>query len=81
MNDLENIPLGLIVAWASVICSGSSPVHVACLWAFCLGRAAHSYFYAKAMQPWRAAGRSVAFAATFIMGGNALRSAVPPQNF
>merc|ERR1719486_1342973 len=42
MNDLENIPLGLIVAWAGVLCRGSRKVQVAALWAFCLGRYAHS---------------------------------------
>jgi len=76
MNDLENIPLGLIVAWAGVLCGGSSTVHVTSLWAFCLGRFAHSYFYAKAIQPWRAVGWGVAFAATFGMGGNALMAAL-----
>eukprot|EP00622_Pseudochattonella_farcimen_P008150 FR744325.1.p1 GENE.FR744325.1~~FR744325.1.p1 ORF type:complete len:157 (+),score=17.96 FR744325.1:54-473(+) len=72
MNDLENIPLGLIVAWMGVLCGGNRWIHLASLWAFCLGRLVHSYCYAKAIQPWRAISWGVAFGATFITGGNAL---------
>merc|ERR1712013_66443 len=76
MNDLENIPLGLIVAWMGVLCGGSRKVHLAALWAFCVGRYIHSYCYAKAIQPWRALGWGIGFVATFVMGGNAVMAAL-----
>lgn len=72
MNDLENIPLGLIAAWMGVLCGGSSWVQLVSVWAFCVGRCLHSYAYMKALQPWRAIGWGVAFVATWAMAGNAV---------
>lgn len=72
MNDVENIPLGLIVAWMAVLCGGNQYVHVGSLWAFCLGRYAHSYAYFHAIQPMRAICFMVGLVATFVLAGNAV---------
>jgi glutathione S-transferase len=52
-NDLENIPLGLIVAWGSLLCKPNPMLYTTFLWLFCLGRVIHSYAFATAMQPLR----------------------------
>lgn len=52
-NDLENLPLGLIVAWSSLLCDPNVTAQMVLLWTFCIGRVAHSYAYANAMQPMR----------------------------
>mmetsp|Transcript_8211 Transcript_8211/g.17830 ORF Transcript_8211/g.17830 Transcript_8211/m.17830 type:complete len:155 (-) Transcript_8211:309-773(-) len=75
MNDLENIPLGLVAAWAGVLCGGGRDVHVAAVWAFCAGRCVHSYAYLYARQPMRAIGFLVGLLATFVLAGNALFAA------
>lgn len=72
MNDLENIPLGLIAAWMGVVCGGNPTVHVASLWCFCAGRFAHTYAYLYAKQPLRAIAWGMGFLATFVMAGNAV---------
>lgn len=72
MNDLENIPLGLIVAWMGVLCGGNQYVHLSSLWAFCLGRCGHTYAYHHAIQPMRAICFLVGIVATFVLAGNAV---------
>jgi len=54
LNDLENIPIGLIVAWSSLLSAYSPFLHAILVIAFAVGRVAHSYTYAKALQPHRA---------------------------
>ena len=53
-NDVENIPLGLVIAWGSLLCNPNSLVQQIGLWTFCVGRLGHSYAYANALQPSRA---------------------------
>ncbi|KAK3242461.1 hypothetical protein CYMTET_47850 [Cymbomonas tetramitiformis] len=53
-NDLENIPLGLIVSWASVLSAKSSTAHLTFCAMFTLGRIGHTIAYAKGLQPHRA---------------------------
>lgn len=52
-NDMENIPLGLIVLWACVICRANSIVTSICALGFLFARILHSICYAKHWQPWR----------------------------
>ena len=72
MNDLENIPLGLLVAWMDVLCGGNTTVHLVGVWLFCVGRCAHSYAYHHALQPARAIGFGVGLLATAAMAINAI---------
>jgi len=72
-NDLENIPIGLVLMGAAIgIPYGytveDGQMHLGFWWfsAFCflLGRIFHSIFFALGMQPWR----TVAFAVAFCGG-------------
>merc|ERR1712028_86867 len=61
MNDVENVPLGILVSWGSAICLQATHewcvnVHVTCVWMFTVGRVAHSFAYAYGLQPHRAIG-------------------------
>lgn len=60
MNDLENLPLGLIVAWASYHCCAAQArttsvfvAHNVMVIFFLVGRVGHTLAYAYALQPWR----------------------------
>merc|ERR1712083_10318 len=57
MNDLENIPLGLIILWASPICNTNTAVTAICSVMFMMARVAHTLLYAYSIQPFR----SIAF--------------------
>lgn len=58
MNDLENIPIGLLVAWANLLAIGThsdaaARAHSAFVLIFFLGRLGHTFCYARGIQPWR----------------------------
>ncbi|TFJ85254.1 hypothetical protein NSK_003677 [Nannochloropsis salina CCMP1776] len=53
-NDLENIPLGLIIAWGSLQSPRSPPAHVVLVLAFTVSRILHTVTYAAGKQPHRA---------------------------
>ena len=53
MNDLENIPMGLILNWASLICPASIKWHIVFTITFCVARFAHTLCYALERQPSR----------------------------
>jgi glutathione S-transferase len=53
-NDLENIPIGLLVAWGSLQAPPANPtLHAALVMGFVVGRFGHTWAYAKAKQPHR----------------------------
>lgn len=58
-NDLENIPIGLVTAWASLLATAASQrqacatAHNVCVLAFLVGRVGHTYCYAHKLQPAR----------------------------
>lgn len=54
MNDVENIPMGLIAAWGSLMCNANPTAHVVLVVIFTLARLGHTISYAKAKQPARA---------------------------
>ncbi|KAJ3066601.1 hypothetical protein HDU98_010112 [Podochytrium sp. JEL0797] len=53
MNDVENIPIGLIVAWTSLVSCWSPFLHVVLVGLYTACRVSHTYFYANEMQPYR----------------------------
>jgi len=53
-NDLENIPIFLGLAWAFLHLHGSDAWAPAYFAVFTVARYGHSFFYLKAIQPWRA---------------------------
>lgn len=55
-NDLENIPMGLIVLWAaagSAYNTGTQTTVLVCAVLFTAARFAFTYSYMHALQPWR----------------------------
>jgi glutathione S-transferase len=72
LNDLENIPIGLITAWGALQSPLFPKVHAALVLIFAAARVGHSYFYANAMQPHRARAWMVAVACMLLMGINGL---------
>ena len=45
-NDLENIPIGLVIAWGSVLCGTCSSIHNPLLLSFTVCRYGHTLCYA-----------------------------------
>jgi glutathione S-transferase len=53
-NDLESIPLALLVFLGGVFAGGNKELFVVCLAIFTLARCFHTYAYANMLQPHRA---------------------------
>eukprot|EP00659_Diplonema_papillatum_P008498 gene8498-13122_t len=56
MNTLENVPLGLITGWASLIATKGSRTQVLFFTLFAVSRWVHTVSFVYALQPWRAIG-------------------------
>lgn len=54
LNDLENLPIGLIVAWGSLLSAYSPLTHTVLVILFAIARILHTYSYANMLQPHRA---------------------------
>jgi uncharacterized MAPEG superfamily protein len=67
-NDLENIPLFLILAWIYVAAIGLStgPFEVYCV-VFVIARIFHSIFYLNSIQPWRTISFTIGTIAMFAL--------------
>lgn len=67
-NDLENIPLFLILAWIYVAAIGLSAgaFEVYCV-VFVIARIFHSIFYLNSIQPWRTVSFTIAAIAMFAL--------------
>ncbi|KAI9315034.1 hypothetical protein DFJ73DRAFT_804140 [Zopfochytrium polystomum] len=71
-NDVENIPIGLIVSYASLLApNGSSTVHRIGVVGFFLARTLHTVAYAGSLQPHRAIAWLLGWACVLALGGNA----------
>eukprot|EP00128_Syssomonas_multiformis_P012291 Colp12_sorted_trinity150504_noHs@5414 len=53
LNDHENIPIGLITAWGSMLTAYSPEAHAGLVGLFAACRILHTYYYAKSKQPHR----------------------------
>ncbi|CAK4077074.1 unnamed protein product [Aphanomyces euteiches] len=69
-NDLENIPIGLLTAWAAVNSGGNVAVNVGAISAFTLFRILHTIAYAKELQPHRARFWSIGVLSVLTLIGN-----------
>eukprot|EP00271_Cylindrocystis_brebissonii_P005911 TRINITY_DN182_c0_g1_i3.p1 TRINITY_DN182_c0_g1~~TRINITY_DN182_c0_g1_i3.p1 ORF type:complete len:166 (-),score=23.85 TRINITY_DN182_c0_g1_i3:1036-1533(-) len=54
LNDLENLPLALVIIWAAILCQlvsghGSAIVHMVAVIVWGIARLAHTFFYAAAI--------------------------------
>ncbi|RHY24221.1 hypothetical protein DYB32_008932 [Aphanomyces invadans] len=66
-NDLENIPLGLIVVWASILSGGDTNVNGISIIVFAAVRVLHTIFYAMAWSKPRSIAYLVGVAAVLVM--------------
>lgn len=72
LNDLENIPFGLIIAWASLLSSFFPQVHNLCVIVFTLARISHTIAYAYEKQPHRGICWFVSVLSVLCLGLNGL---------
>lgn len=75
LNDFENIPFGLILAWSSYLAQGDATAQVVGLGLFTVGRYAHSVCYAYRLMPWRSYAFALGLAGSFTLGINAVYGA------
>ena len=66
-NDLENIPMFLILALVYAIAGLSPTAFVIYCAVFTVGRILHTFFYLNAMQPWRTVAFTVGAFAMFAL--------------
>ena len=66
----ESIPVGLLIAWGSLLCPYSTLVHMASTVTFTVARILHTYTYAHAMQPGRAIFWALTHLSVFVLGVN-----------
>eukprot|EP01083_Nonionella_stella_P071935 193608_1 len=52
-NDVESLPIALIIWWACVLTNTFPDVYSIASITWCLFRIIHTIFYAHSMQPWR----------------------------
>jgi len=71
-NDLENIPLALILAWGALIASGNNTVNVVAIIVFTTARVMHTMAYAFALQPYRSICWLIGVLAILVLAGNAI---------
>ncbi|KAJ3402514.1 hypothetical protein CcCBS67573_g03151 [Chytriomyces confervae] len=76
MNDLENIPLGLIIAWSSLVTPKSPLVHTVSVVTFAVMRILHTVTYARSLQPHRSIVWMLALVATLVMAVNGVVGAL-----
>ncbi|KAJ3117078.1 hypothetical protein HDU96_007996 [Phlyctochytrium bullatum] len=74
-NDLENIPVGLVLAWSGLLTPASPKLHAALVTTFAVVRILHTVCYAKQIQPWRAIAWFAGWIASFGLVGNSLAGA------
>jgi glutathione S-transferase len=66
-NDLENIPIFLILAWIYVIAGLSSAAFAVYCIVFMVARIAHTICYINAIQPWRTIAFTIGAIATLAL--------------
>jgi glutathione S-transferase len=69
-NDLENILMGIILAWGALLSPYSTLVHSVAFVVFAASRTLHTYTYAYEMQPGRAIWWGVAALSAMVIGVN-----------
>ncbi|KAF0696889.1 Aste57867_12388 [Aphanomyces stellatus] len=72
MNDLENIPIGLITAWAAIASGGDANTIAYALITFTVARVGHTIAYANALAAPRGLAYLVGSATIFVLAGTGL---------
>lgn len=75
-NDIENVFMGLILAWGSLLSSYNNQVHVISMVVFTFARILHTFSYAHSLQPHRAIGWFLAVLAMIVMCLNGTAGAI-----
>ena len=70
MNDLENIPMGLIILWVNPLCDANGIVTSICAIIFAVCRIAHTIFYLYSLQPFRSIAYFIGVLSIFAAGIN-----------
>ena len=73
-NDLENIPITLILAWGSLYANTNDKITTYCISIFTMCRFIHTYCYIKELQPYRTISYLCGVLSTFIMAMNLVYS-------
>ena len=71
-NDLENIPIGLFIAYGSLLCNNSSAAHITLMSLFTIGRIFHTVSYKYELQPHRAIFYFIGLGSSFGLAVNGL---------
>ncbi|KDO29127.1 hypothetical protein SPRG_06182 [Saprolegnia parasitica CBS 223.65] len=74
-NDVENIPLGLIMAWGAATTGGNASVTVAAITTFTAARFLHTIAYANGWLYPRVAGFAVGALSIFVLATNSIAGA------
>ncbi|OQR88553.1 hypothetical protein THRCLA_10247 [Thraustotheca clavata] len=75
-NDLENIPIGLLISWAAVNSGGNPLVNSGAIIVFTVSRVAHTIAYAKGVQPHRAIAWTAGVLSTLVLVGNSIHGII-----
>jgi uncharacterized MAPEG superfamily protein len=67
LNDLENIPIFLFLALIYAIAGLSANMFIIYCGVFVVARILHTFFYLKAMQPWRTIAYTIGAITTFAL--------------
>ena len=70
MNDLENIPLGLIILWVNPMCDANGVVTSLCAIIFVICRILHTILYAYSLQPFRSISFTIGLLSIFVASIN-----------
>ncbi|OQR95843.1 hypothetical protein THRCLA_07520 [Thraustotheca clavata] len=79
-NDLENIPIGLLVAWGAVQSGGFEAVTTSAIATFTAARLFHTYAYANGLQPHRGYAWALGAASVGVLALNSLYGVTTSDN-
>mmetsp|Transcript_10273 Transcript_10273/g.15539 ORF Transcript_10273/g.15539 Transcript_10273/m.15539 type:complete len:243 (+) Transcript_10273:49-777(+) len=71
-NDLENIPITLLLAWGNLYANTNHKITTICISIFTFCRFIHAYCYMNALQPYRTISHLCGLLSTFVMAFNLL---------
>eukprot|EP01083_Nonionella_stella_P024425 67433_1 len=70
LNDLENVPIGIVMMWLSFFAYGDNTVTSVCAIAFTVGRCLHTLCYVYKLMPWRSIAWLIGVLSTLVLVGN-----------
>eukprot|EP01083_Nonionella_stella_P187321 688011_1 len=70
LNDLENVPIGVVMMWVSLFVSGHPAVTAVGAIGLTLGRCSHTLCYVYKLMPWRSVAWLIGVLSTLALAGN-----------